>query len=78
MLDLLAATGVQILEVAPRSSADQAGLQAGDVIVSLADRVVETMDDLHRLLSIVSPDQPIPLQVLRQDELVQLTVESSN
>lgn len=75
-LDLLGATGVEVQEVIPRGAAANAGLQSGDVIVSLADRVVETMDDLHRLLTMIPPDQSIPLQVLRADRLLTLQVDA--
>jgi S1-C subfamily serine protease len=75
-LDLLGATGVEVQEVIPRGAAAKAGLQSGDVLVSLADRVVETMDDLHRLLTMIPPDQSIPLQVLRADRLLTLQVDA--
>ena len=68
--DLLGATGVEIQSVTPGGAAQQGGLIAGDIIVSMADRVVETTDDLHRLLATVAPGQPISLQALRDDELI--------
>jgi S1-C subfamily serine protease len=64
-LDLLADHGVEVREVAPRSLADQAGIQPGDVIVALADRLVTTIDDLHRLLMTVPADQGFEVTVLR-------------
>lgn len=75
-LDLLGTTGVEIREIIARSASAAAGLRVGDVIVSLADRVVETMDDLHRLLTMIPPEQSIPLQVLRDDELLTLKVDA--
>ena len=75
-LDLLGATGVEIREVTPRGAAAKAGLQTGDVIVSLADRVVETMDDLHRLLTMIPTVQAFPLQVLRDGRLLSLQIEA--
>ena len=77
-LDLLGATGVEIQDVLPKGPAVRAGLRAGDVIVSLADRVVETMDDLHRLLTQLPPDQAVPLQILRDSQLLTLEVDAMN
>lgn len=75
-LDLLGVTGVEVREVSPRGAAAAAGLQADDVIVSLADRVVETMDDLHRLLTMIPTDQAFPLQVLRGGRLLDLQIDA--
>lgn len=72
-LDLLGTTGVEIREVIRNGAAEIAGIEPGDVIVALADRVVETMDDLHRLLTIL-PDQVLPLQILRDNRLMTLQV----
>jgi S1-C subfamily serine protease len=73
-LDLLGSTGVEVMQVLPNSPAHSSGLQPGDVIVSLADRVIETMDDLHRLLTLMPQDQAIILQVIRDNDLVSITV----
>lgn len=75
-LDLLGVTGVEVQEIMPRGAAASAGLERGDVIVALADRVVETMDDLHRLLTQTPPELSIPLQVLRQNQLLTLQVDA--
>jgi len=77
-LDLLGLTGVEIQEVIANGSAARAGLRSADVIVALADRVVETMDDLHRLLSLIPADQAVPLQVLRGDQLLTMFVDASD
>src|SRR4051812_25721209 len=52
-LDLLSDQGVEVREVAPRSMADLAGIRPDDVIIALADRLVTSIDDLHRLLMTV-------------------------
>ena len=38
--------------------------------LEVPDRVVETLDDLHRLLSMMPGDQPLLLEVIRGEELV--------
>jgi len=72
-LDLLGMTGVEIREVLRHGAAEAAGIEPGDIIVALADRVVETMDDLHRLLTIV-PEQVLPLQIIRSNQLMTLQI----
>jgi S1-C subfamily serine protease len=64
-LDLLADQGVEVREVAPRSLADLAGIRADDVIIALADRLVTSIDDLHRLLMTVPVDQGFDLTMIR-------------
>jgi S1-C subfamily serine protease len=73
-LDLVGSQGVEIVDVIANSPAERAGLRSGDVIVALADRVVETIDDIHRLLSIAAQDQDVPLTVIRERELVRVSV----
>lgn len=68
-LDLLGASAVEVLEVADRSLAHRAGLRPRDLIVALADRVVETIDDLHRLLTLMPVDQSVRLTIVRDDRL---------
>ncbi len=48
--ELKATTGALILAAEPGSPAQRAGLQEGDVIVSLGGEPVEGVDVLHRLL----------------------------
>lgn len=50
-LDLLADTAVEVMEVVPQGPAAAAGIRAHDVIVAANDRIIATVDDLHRLLS---------------------------
>ena len=76
-LDLLGTTGVEVLEVVPRSPAAAAGLQSGDIIVALAERVIETIDDLHRLLLLVPPHQAIALTTIRDGQLIRAEVPHS-
>lgn len=64
-LDLLGTMAVEVLEVAEGSAAAKARLYPGDWIVAVADRVVETIDDLHRLLMLIPPDRPVPISIVR-------------
>src|SRR6478735_9440305 len=76
-LDLLADQGVEVREVAPRGVADRAGIQADDVIIALAGRLVTSIDDLHRLLMTLPADQGFELTVIRGDKQRQIHVPST-
>src|SRR3954468_21571093 len=64
-LDLLGDQGVEVREVAARSVADLAGIRPDDVIIALADRLVTSIDDLHRLLMTVPADHGFDLTIIR-------------
>ncbi|HEY4232316.1 MAG TPA: trypsin-like peptidase domain-containing protein [Lacipirellulaceae bacterium] len=68
-LDLLADQGVEVQDVVSGSLAAQSGVRPGDIIVSLAGRLVTSIDDIHRLLMTVPADQGLELSVLRDDNL---------
>src|SRR5262245_9370294 len=73
-LDLLSDQAVEVIEVARGSAAERAGLQAGDDIVAINDRVVTSIDDIHRLLTVLPLDQPLSVAVVRDGERVELEV----
>jgi S1-C subfamily serine protease len=50
-LDLLSEHAVEVMDVAAGSASSKAGIQSGDLIVALNDRLVSSIDDIHRLLS---------------------------
>ena len=60
--------GVLVLSVEPKGPAAAAGVQDGDVIVSLAGRDVTGVDDLMRLLADGLVDVPSPLVWIRRTE----------
>jgi S1-C subfamily serine protease len=76
-LDLLADQAVEVQDVVPRSLAAQAGIQAGDIIVALADRLVSSIDDIHRLLMAVPADQGLELSVIRGESLRTIHIAAS-
>ena len=39
------------MDVTPNSPADVAGLKEGDIIISLDNKPIRNVDDIHRLLS---------------------------
>ncbi|HXT59452.1 MAG TPA: PDZ domain-containing protein, partial [Pirellulales bacterium] len=64
-LDLLNDLAVEIVSVEPRGAADRAGLAPGDLIVAINGRIVEAIDDMHRVLSRVAAGEKILLGVVR-------------
>ena len=73
-LDLLTDQAVEIVELVPRGPAAATGLAVGDWIVSAAGRLISTTDDLHRVLAGMKAEQPVTLQVVRGERLLDLTV----
>ena len=73
-LDLLTDQAVGISDILPHSPAERAGLRPDDVLVAMNDRIVETADDVHRLLALFPWESPIELQILRADRRMEVTL----
>jgi len=67
-------SGVRIEHVERGSPAADADLRAGDVIVSLDDRVVGTIDDLQRVLGADSIGRTLEMTAVRRDRVIHATV----
>jgi S1-C subfamily serine protease len=74
-LDLLSDQVVEVTQVAPRSPAYRAGLQAGDFIVAINDRLVTNVDDIHRILSHSADLPSLELTVVRAERKLQVPIE---
>lgn len=57
--------GAYVGRVSPGSAADRAGLRAGDVIVSIANREVATAADVEGLVPRIPPGRDTPLIYVR-------------
>ena len=57
--------GLRVVEVLAGSPADNAGLQAGDVILTAGNRSVSNAESLQKLLFADAIGQPLPIRVLR-------------
>jgi S1-C subfamily serine protease len=66
--------GVEVQEVVSGSPAAAAGLQGGDVIVSVGESSVAKAGDLQRLMVEARIGSKLPLTVLRNDHLVTIDV----
>lgn len=63
--DLLSGQAVRVVEVVRRGLADQSDLRVDDLIVAINDRIIESVDDVHRLLSIAVPETVLDVTVIR-------------
>lgn len=70
-LDLLADSGVLVSELLEDGAADRAGIQSNDIIIAINDRIVTSVDDIHRLLNVIPVDQELTLSVVRGERLIE-------
>jgi len=71
---LAAANGVMVASVEPGSPAEQAGVKPRDIIVAYGDSPVESVDDLHKLLSEERIGAKAQLTVIRGTDQIRLEV----
>ena len=76
-LDLISDFAVQVVEVDSRGIAARSGIQQGDLIVSVNDRIVSSIDDLHRFLARIPVEATLELSVIRQGQLQHFTLLNS-
>jgi S1-C subfamily serine protease len=68
------ATGVMVSDLAPNGPGKQAGLEAGDVLVSFDGAPVTGVDDLHRTLTQERAGIAVPVGLLRRTERLTVMV----
>lgn len=68
-------SGVLVLEVEKNSPAERAGVMEGDLIYQFGSEPVGNVDELHRVLMGDKIGSPVPVQLIRQTELVHLVVK---
>jgi S1-C subfamily serine protease len=69
-----APSAILVLEVLADGPALRAGLEQGDVLLDFDGAAIESLDHLHRLLTVDLAQRDVPLRVLRKGKLVELTV----
>lgn len=73
-LHIPAQSGILVASVEEGSPAQKAGVQQGDVILSLDDFATGGIDDLHRLLNESRIGIPASLAVVRHNEILKLSI----
>jgi S1-C subfamily serine protease len=71
---LTQASGVLVISLENDGPAKSAGLRDGDIVVSLDQHPVTSLDDLHRLLTEERIDTTASLGVLRGVDRIDITV----
>jgi hypothetical protein len=68
------AEGYALQGVSPGSPADEAGLMAGDIIVSLGDQKIGSLDDFDLALRKFSPGQQVTVEAMRNGKRIKMQV----
>jgi len=69
-------TGVEVLAIEPDAPAAQASIEPDDVIIELGEQKVQTVDDLHKLLTQLPVGVPQSVVMLRGERRLQRFVVS--
>jgi S1-C subfamily serine protease len=72
--DLLQDGGILVMGVEPGGPATKAGLREGDVILSMDDRGVNSLDELHKLLTFERAGRTAELAILRDERRMVLSI----
>jgi len=73
-LQLKTQSGVLVQEIVANGPSHNTQLQKGDVIVQMANQAVLSLDDLHKILDEKRIGIPTPIIVIRNNQLIQVTV----
>jgi S1-C subfamily serine protease len=73
-LSLKSPSIVEVATVEGNGPAARAGLQPGDFVYGLADAEVNSIDDIHRLLSKWPPGKPVELKIVRRRKQVSIMI----
>jgi S1-C subfamily serine protease len=73
-LERAAPSAILVLEVLPDGPAQRAGLEKGDVLLDFDGDAIESLDHLHRLLTVELAQRDVPVRVMRKGKLLALAV----
>ncbi|HKU17355.1 MAG TPA: trypsin-like peptidase domain-containing protein [Steroidobacteraceae bacterium] len=69
-----ASTAIMVLEVLRDGPAERAGLEKGDVLLDFDGAAIESLDHLHRLLTVERAQRDVPIRVMRRGKLIESAV----
>ena len=69
-----APTAIMVLEVLRDGPAERAGFEKGDVLLDFDGAAIESLDHLHRLLTVERAQRDVPIRVMRRGKLVESAV----
>jgi S1-C subfamily serine protease len=67
-------TAVRVMEVSAGGPAARGGIEPGDLLVALDGTPCESIDHLHRLLTVERIDAPVTLSIVRRDRKFEVTL----
>ncbi len=73
-LDLVSDIAVQVVDIDSRGIASRSGIRDGDFIVAVNDRVVSSIDDLHRFLLRMPIEASLELTIVRSGRLMTIAL----
>lgn len=73
-LDLLSNQAVEIMQCDPNGPAAASRLAEGDLIIAVNDRIVNSVDDIHRLLGRFGSERQLTLTVVRHGQRMEIPI----
>jgi S1-C subfamily serine protease len=73
-VNIIADKGVLLINIVPRSPASLAGLRPGDVVRSINNQPVTTIEDVQKLVENSKIGSPLQIQVERNGQTVPIAV----
>ena len=73
--DLFSDQVIEIVDIEKGSAAHRSRVQVGDFLVSLNDRIINSVDDVHRLLAIMPPGAEIELTIIRGNKKIHIALQ---
>ena len=65
-------TGIYITKVISKTAAEKAGIQEGDVILSIDDQSLERMCELRQYIYTKNPNDEVYLKILRNNREIEI------
>ena len=73
--DLFSDQVIEIVDIETGSVAHRSGIQPGDILVALNDRIINSVDNVHRLLAAMPTGAEVELTVIRGEKKIQLAIK---